>query len=294
MQDLFEVAAGSVVGRDHAGRGNLLTGRNNQDAYFFGGKDVLVGLVCDGCSQGPHSEVGANIGAYLIGCILESSIATSLLQVQISRSKKDAVDEYFKWVHSRAMAQIDVVAKNMFSTQGQKTFSEVVGDYFLFTTVGFLVTPEVTVIFSVGDGVYCVNGEISRIGPYPNNQPPYLAYGLLSTRMDPQLLQFACHAVMPTSEVQSILVGTDGVDDLIAAEQKCIPGKSEFVGPLSQFWLEDRFFRPDQIRRRLALLNSEVTCVDSQGTLIRQPGLLRDDTTLVVVRRKPFSAGKQV
>ena len=294
MQDQFDVAAGSVIGRDHVGRGNLLTGRNNQDAYYFGGKDVLVGLVCDGCSQGFHSEVGANIGAYLIGCILESTIATSLLQVQIAHSKKDAIDGYFTLIRSQVLDQIDAVAKSMFSLQGPKTFSEVVGDYFLFTTVGFLATPDVTIIFSIGDGVYCLNGEISRIGPYPNNQPPYLAYGLLSTRMDPQLLQFACQAVIPTSEVQSILIGTDGVDDLIEAEHKKIPGKSEPVGPISQFWLEGRFFRPDQIRRRLALINSEVTCVGEQGALIRQPGLLRDDTTLVVARRKPFSAGKQV
>jgi hypothetical protein len=57
---------------------------------------------------------------------------------------------------------------------------------------------------------------------------------------------------------------------------------------LSQFWEEDRYFRnPDALRRRLALINSEYTHLDREaGVLIREPGLLPDDTTLVAIRRR--------
>jgi hypothetical protein len=55
-----------------------------------------------------------------------------------------------------------------------------------------------------------------------------------------------------------------------------IPGRSEDVGPLSQFWTDDAYYENrDMVRRRLAVLN--------RG---RHGGLLADDTTLVVVRRK--------
>src|SRR4051794_26892607 len=67
MKGLFEVAAGSVPGRDHLGRGNLLAGRNNQDAYAWSCSEAgLVAVVCDGCGGGRHSEVGAQLGARLL------------------------------------------------------------------------------------------------------------------------------------------------------------------------------------------------------------------------------------
>ena len=48
------------------------------------------------------------------------------------------------------------------------------------------------------------------------------------------------------------------------------------VGPLSQFWADDAFYKNrDMVRRRLAVLNRGAG-----------PGLLADDTTIVVVRRK--------
>jgi hypothetical protein len=86
--------------------------------------------------------------------------------------------------------------------------------------------------------------------------------------------------------VESILIGTDGVSDLIKAANCNLPGKSELVGEIGQFWEDDRYFKnPDAIRRQLALINREVTKPDwPEHQLTKEVGLLPDDTTLVVMR----------
>jgi hypothetical protein len=110
--------------------------------------------------------------------------------------------------------------------------------------------------------------------------------------IEPEKLQFCLYAQVPTETVQSIVIGSDGVRDLIAASDRQMPGKEEFVGEIAQFWQGDRYFQnPDAIRRRLSLMNRESVKPDWQNQhLIREAGLLPDDTTLVVIRRLTRSA----
>ncbi len=163
-------------------------------------------------------------------------------------------------------------------------WAQTIQDYFLFTVVGVLITPMETLTFAMGDGAIALNGVFTSLGPFPNNAPPYLAYGLLDTVPTPAW-QIQHH--LPTEQVQSLLIGTDGVVDLVAVSDRALPGKSEWVGGVEQFWQQDRYFaNPDMVRRRLALINREVVQPDWENqTLVKHPGLLRDDTTLVVVRR---------
>jgi hypothetical protein len=159
------------------------------------------------------------------------------------------------------------------------SFSRTVADQFLFTIVGVLITAGVATTFSLGDGLVVINGDRTQLGPFPNNEPPYLGYSLLPGAPDrgpSDHLSFQVHRSMAASEVQSLVLGTDGAVELEAIAGRAIQGRDEVVGPLSQFWSEDRFFKnPDMVRRRLTVLN-------------RGPrgGLLSDDTTLVVVRPK--------
>ena len=143
-------------------------------------------------------------------------------------------------------------------------------DYLLFTIVGVLITPSETVTFSMGDGAIAVNGKLNQIPAYPDNAPPYLAYGLYC----PDAVSFEIRDRLPTSEVESILIATDGIDDLIAVET------------IGQFWQEDRYFKnPDALRRKLAMLNREETKPDWQRReLVKRSGALSDDTTIVVLR----------
>jgi hypothetical protein len=258
----FEIAGGSVTGRAH-----FAAVRNNQDAFCWASDaDGLVAVVCDGCGSGPHSEVGAQLGSRLL-----VRAATRLLRSNLEAA--DLLDQLGQDV----LASLRVLAREM--SIDASSFSRAVTDHFLFTIVGVLITARRATLFSLGDGLAIVNGERTQLGPFPNNEPPYLGYALLPgarDRGDSEPVSFEIHRSMAASELQSLLLGTDGAVELETVAERPIPGRGEAVGPLSQFWNDDRFFRnPDMVRRRLAVLN-------------RGPrgGLLADDTTLVVVRRK--------
>jgi len=254
----FEIAGGSVAGQMH-----LAARRNNQDAYWWeadaGG---LIAVVCDGCGSRAHSEVGALIGARLVAQAVR----------RLRRSGLPA-PRLFDDVRRHVLAGLRVVARQM---GPRARLADTVIDYLLFTIVGLLVTDRVALPFSFGDGLIVVNGDARELGPFPDNEPPYLAYGLLPGSLGPGRARFQVHDATPVDEVRSILIGTDGARDLRAAAARAVPGRDGVVGPLSQFWADDAFYKNrDMVRRRLAVLNRGAG-----------PGLLADDTTIVVVRRK--------
>jgi hypothetical protein len=241
----FEIAGGSVTGRAH-----VAAGRNNQDTFCWAAdSDGLVAVVCDGCGSAAHSEVGAQIGARLF-----TRAATRLL-----RANLDAAD-LLEQVGQDVLASLRVLAREM--SADAASFSRTVADHFLFTIVGALITARGAATFSLGDGLVVINGERTELGPFPNNEPPYLGYALIPGvpgRGASQHVSFTIHRSIPASEVQSLVLGTDGAVELD-----------------SQFWSDDSFFKnPDMVRRRLTVLGR-----GARG------GLLSDDTTLVVIRRK--------
>lgn len=285
LNGLFEIAGGTVPGRDHVGRGNLLSGKNNQDAFSYRvTDDALVAVVCDGCSDGLHNEVGAHLGAQLVSAALMEHAAQER-ERRASDTSANTITYLLACVRQETLSELRLIAQRMTGADG--SFSATVGDYFLFTVIGVVITPGITAIFSIGDGVFALNGNVTRLGPFPGNAPPYMAYAMVRSSMDERLLQFQINAHLPTKDVHSILIGCDGVEDLIAASERPLPGgRLGTVGPIRRFWEEDRFYKPDQIRRRLALINSDVVRLDPEDhQLKRESGLLPDDTTLVVIRR---------
>lgn len=267
----FEIAGGSVTGRAH-----VTAGRNNQDAFCWASDaDGLVAVVCDGCGSGPRSEVGAQVGARLL----------AQAAIRLHHSTLDVAD-LLEQVRQDVLASIRLLARAMSvdatsasGTPSTAGFARTVTDYFLFTIVGVLVTTGSATTFSLGDGLVVINGDRTQLGPFANNEPPYLGYALLSragVRGDSEDLSFKIHRSMAANEIQSIVLGTDGAVDFEAIAERPLQGREEAVRSLSQFWSDDRYFKnADMVRRRLAVLN-------------RGPrgGHLSDDTTLVVVRRK--------
>ena len=282
MKDQFQVAAGSITGRSHR-----FAGKNNQDAYCFAMSDKAVAaVVCDGCSAGKHSEVGAKIGARMItGAVIGTADQC------LPGSEAEAT--FWERIRQDVLAQLRVLSKAMGGSLNQAVI-----DYFLFTTVGVLIKPDVTTVFSIGDGVYFLNDEMFRLGPFPGNEPPYLAYSLLESFWGPddqKKLQFNFEQIALTEKIESLLIGTDGALDLIAAQDRRVPGKEETVGPISQFWQEDKYFEnPDMLRRRLTIVNRDVQQVDwKKQQVAKEKGLLSDDTTMVALRRKPVEKEKK-
>ncbi len=271
----FEIAAGTVAGRDHR-----LAGRNNQDGYAVVPRPlVLAAFACDGCGSSPQSEVGARLGARLLAECLGKSLESvgpgvvfdhALLSRHCERARQDLL------AHLRVFGR----------TLGGN-FTSVVAEYFLFTAIGVVVTPSSAAIVAAGDGLYAINGSVAQLGPYENNAPPYLGYGLLDAdQTDTPTPTLNVEMVMPSVDVQSLLIGTDGALDFWAKANRLVPGTDQPLGPLSQFWERSEFFRnADTLRRRLTVASNDVTHMQD-GEIERIPGLLHDDTTLIVLRRK--------
>ena len=258
----FDIAAASVQGREHA-----RAGRNNQDALCLRvSEHGLVAVVADGCGSQPCSELGAQLGVR-----------------RLARAAQQRLEEGERVDEATFLPGLREDVLCLLGELRGELGRDALGD-FLFTLVGAVVTPSKTLIFSAGDGVWALNGEVHPLGPFPGNAPPYLAYAMLGGAD----VSLTAQALVPTQDVHALMLGTDGVVDLARLASAQVPEKDEPVGPLSQFWTDDRYFaNPDALRRRLTLINRESVRADFESRrLVRTPGLLPDDTTVVVLRRR--------
>ena len=272
----FLVAGGSVPGTDHTMPGQP-GWTNNHDAWTFqNDRNYLIGVVCDGCGSTSHPEVGSRIGSHLVVNRLSELMRAGLWET------KGNIPGALKVLKEGLVGDIEKMAR---MTYGEAYVDQAVYDHFLFTVVGVAMGEEWTAVFSFGDGVYAVRGEAAVIPAGPGNAPAYLGQCLVPGLMPKEYLHFVAQNILPTKYVQSILIGTDGVNDLASAADELLPGKQIPVGPLSQFWTDDKYVKnPDCIRRHLALVNLET--IDESGERPRiTKGLLHDDTTLVVERK---------
>lgn len=263
---LFEAAAGSVPGRTHA-----LAGRPSQDALvLLAAPASLVAVVADGCGGAEHSEIGAWIGAHTLSSELARAAGPDL-----------AERGFWDGVQARVLAALRGTAANMGGD-----LADIARRFFLFTVVGAVIAGDHAAVFSLGDGLVAVNGEVTRLGPFPGNAPPYLGHALCGeARAD---LRFVLHRGMPARDVRSILVATDGAAEWDELQARHLPGTKEPVGPLARLWQDDRCFaHPDALRRRLARMNRSHVRPDwASRRLEKEPGLLEDDTTIAVIRAR--------
>jgi hypothetical protein len=267
----FEIAAGSVSGRTHA-----LSGRPNQDALVVrASASSLVAVVADGCGSAEHSEVGAWIGA-------------STLAAELGRATSPELDDTGFW--DRVQSSTLSALRNTATSMGGN-LEDTVRRFFLFTVVGAVIAGDRAAVFSLGDGLIAVNGQVTHLGPFPGNAPPYVGYALFDDHRTPDS-RLVIHHRIPAGDIESILVATDGATEWNEAANRPLPGTHETTGPLSQLWQDDRFFdHPDALRRKLARMNRAlVRPVWDARRLEKEPGLLEDDTTIAVLRPRKRTA----
>jgi hypothetical protein len=249
----------------------------------------LVAICSDGCSQGAHSEVGAKIGARLVATEISrhlekfGEMLARLAPEEEENPHARLVADLLDRVRQDVLAYIRILVNGMGGG-----FSKTVEDYFLFTIVGAVITPDITWTFNLGDGVIIANGQQIDISAGSNNEPPYMAYDLVPTTRESRW-RFQTHAIMPSSEFKNLLIGTDGVADLIASEGKPFPGRpGMIIGNISQLWQEDKYYKnTDMVRRHLAMVNKDHQQPDYINKVInREVGYLKDDTSLVVIRQQ--------
>jgi len=277
--DNFEVASGTIRGTGHK-----VLDKPNQDSFLVcKRKDHIVGVVCDGNSSCEHSEVGARIGAKLI-CDNISSVIDRF-DANTVFSSDTALRHALNIVKTEVIASIDIMAGMMSLYNDDK--KSILGDYFVFTSLFFVITENNYVIAGIGDGTYIINNELKPMGDYPDNCPPGIVY-MLFPHLDENMHDIAIHEFGNTSDLKNLLIASDGIDDITEKYLQNIPGQNKHVGEIGQFLNNDKYFKnPDAVRRTLTLMNRDIQKIDwNNSTIDRSTGLLHDDTTLIAIRRK--------
>ncbi len=232
------------------GRAHTLRGRNNQDAFVhWVDRDLAVGIVCDGCGSSPASEVGAQICSQLVAQQVRDLVLgkTSPLADGFVDALSDAVSNRL----ARTIESLGLPREPCIHT------------WFLTTILGFVISPATALVFAAGDGLVRVDDELHRIGPYPDNAPPYLAYRLLGQDVGFELI---CRR--PTATVTSIVLASDGAEGLCPQTQDL-----EHIAATPRF-----VEHPDALRRYLYRT--------ANGSDTRYGSHLHDDTTVVLARRR--------
>lgn len=265
---IYEYAAGTIRGTTHR--------ENNQDAYSIGTSNgITVALVADGCSAGKFSHVGSN----LFCMMLRTELLNTLSVYYPTRS--------FEYCLNRAARRV-CSHMDLLTSWGSRSF--IIEQFFLFTIVGCAITEDRVYYFNLGDG--CIIDHKGIIdcdtGSAAHNTPPYLAYRIADTTstldLDFKIIE------VPLDDFESVLIGSDGVNDLITLEDRFFPATDKPIGSIQQFWTNDHYFtNPDNVRRTLFRINNEKyrASLNTKGqpVLKKHPGLLPDDTTMVIIRR---------
>jgi hypothetical protein len=240
----------STRGAAVSGARHLRMARNGQDAvatWIGDGAGAVV--VCDGCGSGHSSEVGARLGAQLV----IAAVAARL---------RDGVrpGELWAGVRARVAALIGELAGAM---PGDREAA--IREHFLFTIVAAAAADGEASVWAIGDGAYAFGDRVRALGPFADNQPPYLAYDLLGMPQPAQLETIAARA-------GSVAVATDGAAELGLA------------GVIDAATLA----HGDGLRRRLAVLARGGERVDWEARrIVRTPAALQDDGAVAVLAWQP-------
>jgi hypothetical protein len=225
--------------------------RNGQDAAATWKQGpVAIAVVCDGCSSGASSEVGARLGA---------SLFTRALAVRLLGGQ--SVLNATTWDGARADVA-GALSQLVDRLAGDR--DRVIHDHALFTIVAAAVSGNDAAVWALGDGAYSFGDTTHVLGPFENNAPPYLAYDLQGEARP------AHFAVAPRCDV--IAVATDGA--------------AELVDGLEPFTAARFVDHPDALRRRLAVLARAAERIDwAERRVVRTPAMLQDDCAIAILRR---------
>ena len=160
-------------------------------------------------------------------------------------------------VRDEVVAQLGSLASAMYGD-----FAQIVHEHFLFTVVAAAVAGDDAAVWALGDGAYTIEGRTQVLGPFADNQPPYLAYDLLDMGQPAH--------IATTSAVRggAIVVATDGVAEL----------------GLDAIAIERSLAHPDALRRRLAVLARGTEKIEWDARrVVRAPAPLQDDGAVAIL-----------
>ncbi|MHA2279597.1 MAG: protein phosphatase 2C domain-containing protein [Promethearchaeota archaeon] len=221
--DNWTVTCGVKVGHHH-----LYKGANCQDAACLaaipasnGFGEIVIGVGCDGCGEGQNSEMGA--------IALANYILRECLQ---HHSRGRAPSKILEYLFYSVVQFVDTNVRLTVPFYGDPSrdaveVAEFIKNHWLATILGFILTPEQSLIFWCGDGVFKVDdGDLLYIDQ--ENVPKYIGYNSLyrpqsvGVADDNIPTQFFWEEIYPQERV---MVASDGFttfnqDKLAAAREK--------------------------------------------------------------------------
>ena len=243
----MDTITATVTGARH-----LRVARNGQDAAAAAsGPGWAAAVVCDGCSAGASSEVGARLGAAIVVAVLARRLAAGA---------QAAGDELWAGVQAELVAALAGLADRM----GEDRVRTVV-EHFLFTIVAVAATRDGTSVWAIGDGAYSFGrcGDTRVLGPFADNQPPYLGYALLGDAPRAQV-------ELAPAGTQIVAVATDGALDL--------------GGDVARFAQPRYLDHADRARRELGVLARGREVIEWDERRVVRTAELQDDCAVAVVR----------
>ncbi len=207
-----------------AGHYHLYKGANCQDAAaIVAGPDMVVGVGCDGCGEGNHSELGA---------LATANFALREI-VRLRRSGYDSISI----VRQLFPAIVRFIDMNIFLTCPVETPVEVadfIKHHWLSTIVGFILMDDPEQegrIFWCGDGVYSIKiGDDDLFVPIDQqNAPTYIAYNCVrnpsEVGVQPCYIPKEFSSVSVYGSTSKVMVASDGfdhhnADKLLASKEK--------------------------------------------------------------------------
>ncbi len=205
------------IGMEH-----LETGMNCQD---YGYPEVYCPIVCDGCSQGKHSEVGAKLYCYLVG------------NCHMTREKA-----FIKML-------------NLFGNS-----PKILKDYLSFTILELMTTADDFIIHYCGDGYIILEdneGNIEFEELSDGEFPKYYIYNYIDREYLSHYkdgVSFSQKAY-PTSKYKKVGIASDGLRYILQADEEL---REEFINCLkSGKELKTKLF----INRNHKIFKDDVTIV---------------------------------
>ena len=240
----MDTITATVTGARH-----LRVARNGQDAAAAAsGPGWAAAVVCDGCSAGACSEVGARLGA---------ALALASLARRLAAGEPVGPD---LWAGVRG--ELVRALASLVDRMGDDRVRTVI-DHFLFTIIAVAATRERAEVWAIGDGTYAFTGDTRQLGPFADNQPPYLGYALLGDEPP-------AHVEAAPAGCRTVAIGTDGA--------------LELGGGLARF-TEPRYLdHADRARRELAVLARGREVIEWDERRVVRTAELHDDCAIAVVR----------
>lgn len=261
-----QARAAAVTGASH-----LRVARNGQDAAAaWQDGPLALAVVCDGCGSGARSELGAQVVARRMRAALARRLRAGAAVADLalwSACRSEAAAELARLARSWCPEELDGSARPLEAPGALAPEArEALGEALLCTVLVAAADRRDVAVWAIGDGAVVLGGELTVLGPFLDNAPPYLGYDVLGHPPTPYL------RVRPRGAAGVAAVATDGAAELGDELTALVHAPSSAD-------------HPDLLRRTLARwTRGEERVRWAERRIDRAPARLQDDAAVGLVR----------